>query len=121
MVILCICVVGTRMGQSRSNDSLHKLLLLGEPEAVVAVVHSGGLTNELAKRAWWCAPNAENARCMLENKEVVNGSMGPELAKFLVEFLPFEESSKAMMNSVRLVLQSNLIDEETKTRYMEAW
>ena len=104
----------TRMGQSRSNDSLHKLLLLGEPEAVVAVVHSGGLTNELAKRAWWCAPNAENARCMLENKEVVNGSMGPELAKFLVEFLPFEESSKAMMNSVRLVLQSNLIDEETK-------
>lgn len=104
----------TRMGQSRSDDSLHKLLLLGEPEAVVAVVHANGLTDELAKRAWWCAPTAENARCMLESEEVVNGTMGPELAKFLVEFLPFEESSKAMMTSVRLVLQSNLIDEETK-------
>ena len=103
----------TRMGQAR-EDSLEKLLLLGEPEAVVAVVHANGITNEIARRAWWCAPNSENARCLLENQQVAEGSMGPELAKFLVEFLPFEESSKALMNSVRLVLKPNLIEEKTK-------
>lgn len=103
----------TRMGQAR-DDSLEKLLLLGEPEAIVAVVHASGLTNELAKRAWWCAPNADNARCMLESQDVVTGSMGPELAQFLVEFLPFEESSAATMRSVRLVLQGDLVDQATK-------
>lgn len=103
----------TRMGQAR-NDSLEKLLLLGEPEAIVAVAHASGLTNEIARRAWWCAPNAENARSLLRCEAVAQGSIGPELAKFLVEFLPFEESSRALMNSVRLVLQPNLIDEQTK-------
>lgn len=103
----------TRMGQARDN-SLEKLLLLGEPEAVVAVVHANGLTNEIARRAWWCAPSSETARCLLECELVASGSMGPELANFLVEFLPFEESSKAMMDSVRLVLQPNLITDNTK-------
>ncbi len=103
----------TRTGQAR-NNSLEKLLLLGEPEAVVAVVHANGLTNEIARRAWWCAPNSENARCLLESSEVAQGSMGQELAQFLVEFIPFEESSRALMNTVRLVLQSNLITPETK-------
>jgi hypothetical protein len=103
----------TRMGQARDN-SLEKLLLLGEPEAVVAVVHASGLTNEIARRAWWCAPNAENARCLLESEQVTQGAMGQQLAKFLVEFLPFEESSRALMKSVRLVLQPNLINEKTK-------
>tara|TARA_R110002049_G_scaffold182041_2_gene349622 strand:- start:47782 stop:48882 length:1101 start_codon:yes stop_codon:yes gene_type:complete len=103
----------TRMGQARDN-SLEKLLLLGEPEAVVAVVHANGITNEIARRAWWCAPNSDNARCLLESAEVAQGYMGQELAKFLVEFLPFEESSKALMKSVRLILQPDLIDEKTK-------
>ncbi len=103
----------TRMGQARDN-SLEKLLLLGEPEAVVAVVHASGLTNEIARRAWWCEPNSENARCLLESKEVAQGAIGKELAAFLVEFLPFEESSRAIMKSVRLILQPNLIDEKTK-------
>ena len=103
----------TRMGQARA-DSLEKLLLLGESEAVVAVVHANGITNEIARRAWWCAPNAENARCLLANETVAKESMGRELANFLVEFLPFEETSKAMMRSVRLVLQPGLIDEKTK-------
>ena len=103
----------TRMGQARDN-SLEKLLLLGEPEAIVAVVHANGLTNEIARRAWWCTPNSENARCLLECEDVAQGSMGPELAKFLVEFLPFEESSRALMKSVRLVLKPNLIEESTK-------
>ncbi len=103
----------TRMGQAR-NHSLDKLLLLGEPEAVVAVVHAEGVTNEIARRAWWCAPNSSNARCLLTSKHVATGSMGKELAAFLVEFLPFEESSRAIMNSVRLILQPGLISEETK-------
>lgn len=103
----------TRMGQAR-DDSLQKLLLLGEPEAIVATVRASGLTDELAKRAWWCLPNSENARAMLGKEAVAKGSMGPELAKFLVEFLPFEESSRATIHSVKSVLQPNLIDEETK-------
>ena len=42
----------TRMGQAR-DEILESLLLLGEPEAVVAVVNAGGLTDEIARRAWW--------------------------------------------------------------------
>ena len=99
----------TRMGQARAA-SLDKLLLLGEPEAVVAVVHAEGLSNELARRAWWIMPTADNARRMLEKEDVVRGDMGPELAAFLVEFLPFEEESRAILDSIRLVLQPGLID-----------
>ena len=101
----------TRMGQAR-DDSLEKLLLIGEPEAVAAVVHAPGLTDELARRAWWSSATAENARRMLEKENVVNGEMGKELAKFLIEFLPFEEQQKAIIDSVRLVLQPGLISDE---------
>ena len=103
----------TRMGQARV-DSLEKLLLIGEPEAVAAVVHASGLTDEIARRAWWTGENAENARRMLENESVVEGKMGKELAKFLVEFLPFEERQKAIMDSVCLVLQPGLINDEMR-------
>ena len=51
----------TRMGQMR-DDNLDQLLLLGEPEAVVAVVCAPGITDELARRAWWAMEDAENAR-----------------------------------------------------------
>ena len=103
----------TRMGQAK-DDSLERLLKLGEPEAVVAVVHAAGLTDELARRAWWAMPSSPNARCMLERQSVVEGQMGKTLANFLVEFLPFEEDPKNMLESVRLVLQPNLIDEMTR-------
>ncbi|MEM7402244.1 MAG: hypothetical protein AAF304_09885 [Pseudomonadota bacterium] len=107
----------TRMGQAR-DDSLEKLLLVGEPEAVAAVVHAQGLTDELARRAWWSSATAENARRMLEKECVVKGKMGKELAQFLVEFLPFEEQQKAIIDSVNLVLQPGLIDEEMRN---ELW
>ncbi len=107
----------TRMGQAR-DDSLEKLLLVGEPEAVAAVVHAPGLTNELARRAWWSSATAENARRMLEKESVVNGEMGKELAQFLIEFLPFEEHQKAIIDSVRLVLQPGLISDELRD---EVW
>lgn len=107
----------TRMGQgigAASSASLEKLLLLGEPEAIVAVVHATDVSNEIARRAWWCSPTSENARCLLRSQQVVEGSMGTELAHFLVEFLPFEESSRAMMSSVQLILQAELISATTR-------
>ena len=103
----------TRMGQAR-DESLARLLQLGEPEAVIAVVHAAGLTNELARRAWWAMPTAANARCMLEKDTVVAGEMGVELAEFLIEFLPFEEEAKDIIDSVRLVLQGELISADTR-------
>lgn len=105
----------TRMGQAR-DESLQQLLLLGESEAVVAAVHAPGLTDELAERAWWVMPTADNARRMLEKKAVVQGKSGPVLADFLIEFLPFEENPHVMIDSVRLVLQPGLISEEEKQK-----
>lgn len=107
----------TRMGQMK-DESLADLLKLGEPEAIMAVVCATGLTDELARLAWWAAPDAEHARRMLENKNIVQGSMGKELADFLVEFLPFEEDPYAIVRSVRLVLQGDLIDDKTR---MSLW
>lgn len=107
----------TRMGQAR-EESLEKLLLLGEDEAVVATVHAQGVTNEIARRAWWCMNSAANARCLLRNEAVVQGEMGKVLAEFLVEFIPFEEDPMAMMESVRLVLQPGLVSDRVK---MDIW
>ena len=109
----------TRMGQARDN-SLEQLLLLGEPEAVVAVVHANGLTDEIARRAWWAMPVADNARRMLERECIVNGKLGPELAEFLVEFLPFETEHKAMIETIRLVLQPGLISAERREKLWQS-
>ena len=101
----------TRMGQMK-DESLADLLKLGEPEAVMAVVCASGLSSELARLAWWAAPEAEHARRMLENKTIVNSEIGKELANFLIEFLPFEEDPHAIVRSVKLVLQGELVSEE---------
>jgi hypothetical protein len=101
----------TRMGQMR-DDSLEQLLLLGEPEAVVAAVTAQGLTDELARRAWWAMEDATNARHMLAKSAVVNGGMGPVLASYLVEHLPFESEPEHQIETVRLVLQRDLLDDE---------
>ncbi|VAW51120.1 hypothetical protein MNBD_GAMMA06-1814 [hydrothermal vent metagenome] len=105
----------TRMGQAR-DESLAQLLLLGEPEAVVAAVHASGLNDELAARAWWAMPSSENARRMLEKQAIVEGETGKVLAEFLIEFLPFEEEQSDMIESVRLVLQSGLISQQEKEK-----
>ena len=99
----------TRMGQMR-DDSLEQLLLLGEPEAVVAAVSAQGLTDELARRAWWAMEDATNARHMLGKQSVVAGQMGPVLARYLVEHLPFEAEPEQQIETVRLVLQPGLLD-----------
>ncbi len=98
----------TRMGQQRGNN-LDRLLLLGEPEAVVAVVHSPGLTTETAKRAWWAYEDAEHARQMLSRPCIAEDNLGKTLAAYLLEFLPFEEQHSSMITSVRLMLQPGLL------------
>ncbi|MGB5261910.1 MAG: sulfur reduction protein DsrS [Gammaproteobacteria bacterium] len=108
----------TRMGQAR-DGILESLLLLGEPEAIIAVVNATGITDELASRAWWAAQTSDNARCMLQQQAVVRGRMGPVLAEFLVEFLPFEEEPCDQIRSVRLVLQEGLISSAVRAKLWE--
>jgi len=107
----------TRMGQA-SGGRLGDLLMLGEPEAVIAVSGASSLTDDLARRAWWAMPNSDNARRMLRRKPVVEGEMGKVLAEFLLEFLPFEQEPRDIIESVILVLQPGLISQEQR---MEIW
>ncbi len=100
----------TRMGQMR-EESLEQLLMLGDTTAVFAVVCAEGLTDELARRAWWASEEAENARRMLQTEQVVKGRTGPVLARYLVDYLPFETESETIIESVRMVLQPGLLDE----------
>jgi hypothetical protein len=103
----------TRMGQMR-DESLQGLLLLGEPEAVIAVAHAPGLTEEIAKDAWWIMPSSEVARKMLENEKVARSEIARELAAFIIEFLPFESDSFAIVESVRMILQPGLVSDEVR-------
>ena len=100
----------TRMRQARA-ESLQGLLMLGEPEAIVAVANAPGLTEELARCAWWAMPTADIARSLLENTAVSKSEIGKELAQYLLEFIPFETETYALIDSVRLVLQVDLISE----------
>ena len=108
----------TRMGQAR-DANLATLLMLGEPEAIAAVVCAPGLTEELARRAWWVDPSSENARRMLEREVVVQGEMGRVLADHLIEHLPFETEPHVIIDTVRLVLQPGLIGAEVRQRLWE--
>jgi hypothetical protein len=103
----------TRMGQL-GDANLMQLLQLGEEEAVVAVVHAPTLTDEVARYAWWAMPTSDNARRMLEKETVAQSEMGRVLAAHLVEHLPFEENPYAIIETVRLLLQPGLIDEEMR-------
>ena len=100
----------TRMGQAR-DGSLERLLLLGEPEAVAAVVHAPKLTPELARLAWWVEPSAEHARQMLDRPEVAADALGATLTTFLLEYLPFEEQPRDIIASVQRVLRHASLSE----------
>jgi len=99
----------TRMGQA-SPKNLAALLQLGEPEAVTAVALAPTLDDELARRAWWALPTMEVARYMLGHAAVCRGAMGPVLADFLIEHLPFEQDPIQAMNSIRAVIGADLLD-----------
>jgi hypothetical protein len=101
------------MGQI-NNAPLEKLLLLGEPEAVLAIASSSYLTEEIAQLAWWASPTAEIARQMLLNKSIAQSEIGKVLADYLLEFLPFETEPQDMLNTVRLLLQPGLTSPEAR-------
>lgn len=99
----------TRHGQM-AGVNLGKLLLTGEPEAVIAVVHSPGLTDELARHAWWTLPTIENARLMLSREAVAQGPMGRVLADFLVEHLPFlQDDHLGIIDTVAVLIHSKAV------------
>jgi len=101
----------TRQGQTGlSAQHLKQLLLIAEEEAVVAVVHSPALTDELAHYAWWCMPTLENARLMLMRDVVSKGSMGRILAEFLVEHLAFlHEDDVGILDTVAVMIYSGVL------------
>ena len=105
----------TRMGQTKGSQ-LAKLLLLGEPEAVVAVAGAPDLTSELARRVWWCQPTSDNARRMLSRAAVTQSGFGAELAHYLIEHLPFETDPLTVITTIKLVLDTSLLDAPTRQR-----
>lgn len=101
----------TRQSQAGlSPQHLAQLLLIAAEEAVVAVVHSPALTDELARYAWWCMPTIENARLMLMREVVCRGDMGRTLAEFLVEHLAFlHEDDVGILDTVAVMLHSGVL------------
>ncbi len=108
----------TRMGDMH-NTRLEPLLMLAEDEAVIAVARAAGLTDELAARIWWVLPTAEVARYVLEHPCVVDGAMGPIVADYLTEYLPFEEVPGTLIETVRLILQPGLISDAKRREIWE--
>ena len=102
----------TRMGHA--DNTLKHMLLLGEPEAVIAVVYSPSVSHEVGIRAWWANPSIEVARRLMEYPDVVAGALGKELAEFLMEFLPYEECQVNTVDMVRVCLQGQLISTKQK-------
>jgi len=103
----------TRQSQAGlSPKHLAQLLLIAEEEAVVAVVHSPSLTEEISRHAWWCMPTIENARLMLMRDVVCKGSMGRTLAEFLVEHLAFlHEDDVGILDTIAVMLYSGVLTE----------
>ncbi|MBC8519030.1 MAG: hypothetical protein H8D24_01295 [Gammaproteobacteria bacterium] len=104
----------SRMGQT-GGVHLGKFLLLGDPEAVVAVANSSGLNVELAHNVWWTVTNtvqqAEQGTHMLRHPCVVNSSLGREIAQFLVEHLAFVTDTEEVLLILSLLLQDGLLDD----------
>ncbi len=105
----------SRMGQT-GDAHLNEFLLLGEPEAVVAVANSPGLTLELAERVWWAVTNTaqqpELGRYLLRRECVIENPLGKEIAHFLVEHLPFLAEPNEILDLLAAVLQKGLLPEE---------
>jgi len=108
----------TRMGAVKASF-LAELLMLGEPEAVTAVVSAEGLSEELARRAWWASPTADIALRLLRQRAVRECPLGQELAVFLVESLPFEQDSQTIIDTVAAVLVPGLLPAEARARLWE--
>lgn len=95
---------------------LDRLLMLGDPEAALAVARAPDLTAELAARVWWAAPTAEIGRALLAKREVVESPVGREIAEYLLELLPFETEHLYMLQTLQRLLQPGLIPDERRER-----
>jgi hypothetical protein len=104
----------SRMGQT-GEQHLEEFLLLAEPEAVVAVANSPGLTLELARRVWWAVNNtaqqAEQGLHMLRRQSVVEDVLGREIAQFLIGHLPFVIEPEEVLSILSAVLQEGLLEQ----------
>ena len=109
----------TRSGHA-SPKSLQALLCLGEPEAVTAVALSANLTQALAQRAWWAQPTSELARSMLGHESVRQSELGAQLARHLMEHLPFEEDADLAMASVAAIAAAGRLDAPMRERLWRA-
>jgi len=105
----------TRMGQMQ-HENISDLLKIGEPEAIVAITYSNSLSIEQATHAWWAYPSVECARQLLTHKNISESELAPVLARFLLEFLPFETESEDIIQTVKLLLQCELMDDENKNK-----
>ncbi len=112
----------SRMGYT-GEQHLEQFLLLGEPEAVVAVANSPGLTIELARLVWWAVTNtaqqAEQGLHMLRRDCVVEDELGREIAAFLMEHLPFITEPEEVLEILSAVLQEGLLEEDQIARIWE--
>ena len=102
----------TRIGHI--NNNLKQMLLLGEPEAIVAVSHAPHVTLDIAECAWWANPSTEVAMGLLHYEDVYQSELGKALAAHIMEFLPFEALPVNIVYMVRACLQGDLLDESQR-------
>jgi len=93
-----------------NNVPVDKLLMLGEPDVMLAVAYNSALTDEQAQRAWWAYPGPELGRCLLARVSELDDDFARELVKYLIEYLPFETNTQDILGTVVLVLSSGLAD-----------
>ncbi len=109
----------SRMGHT-GEQHLEQFLLLAEPEAVVAVANSPALTVELAELVWWAVTNtaqqAEQGLHMLRRDCVVESGLGPEIARYLMEHLPFLSEPEDVLATLAAVLRQGLLQDEEVER-----
>jgi hypothetical protein len=107
----------SRMGHTR-NKQLAKLLLIGEIDAVIAVSRSPDLNDTLVERVWWAATNQPNQieiGCyMLASASVLGTATSKIIATYLFDHLPFMTRSRDVINTINLLLQEELISEDTR-------
>ena len=100
-------------GGGRNVD---RLLLLADPEAVVAVAHSSGISATVAGYAWWACQSFEIAVGLLSVKGVAKQQLGKDLARYITEFLPFQEDPVMVARAVSLINHPELLSREDRQR-----
>lgn len=104
------------IGRWTRMDSLHRdparLLLLGDPEAVVAVAFADTLDARVAADVWWCSQSVEIALALLRHPGAADWPVGQELARFMLEHLPIEEDAATVAGALGRILQPGLVSSD---------